>query len=190
MTAIHSQRLPPGKAAMNQAVSIRKAMKCSSLSNCGMGNCGSCGGSGVSVPHRTTASPNQPSPSHSLATVAARPSAMGLAVAGITDHVCPLGRREMERIVAHRHVALYVVEVDTGGIAQVVLELHHRHVAALETELDALEIRVLDLGREAHPGEAVLLTQVRDVEALLYVVGTGEQHRRARRQGVVERLDR
>src|SRR6185437_14611714 len=101
----------PGRAAVNQALSTRKALKCSSLSNWGMGG-SICGGSGVRVPHSTTASISQPTASQARRTAetAVPASAMGLAVTGVADHISACGRGELETIVAHRHVALHVVE--------------------------------------------------------------------------------
>src|SRR5579885_1377132 len=97
-----------------------------------------CGGVGVRLPHTIKAISARPAASQKRCTAGAtRDSAMLGAVAGVADHVGAGGRRESKRVVAQGWVALQVVQLDAGQAAQVVPELHHRYVRALEAELHA-----------------------------------------------------
>src|SRR5579859_5498040 len=118
-----------------------------------------------------------------------RSSATGLAIAGIADHVRAGWRGEIEAPVLDRYVALQVTESNSRETAEIVLELHDLQLLTLESQPHALKVRIFDPGRKADPHQAVLLAEFLHAEALLHVVGPGQQHRRARRQGIVERFD-
>src|SRR5580704_3752088 len=118
---------------------------CSNLSNWGTEARFRSGTEGARLPQMMMPSSTIPAATQARWTmgVTLAVSAMGLAVSCVTYNIRSGGRREMEHRIIHAGIALDVVETDAGGVAQVVLELHHRHVLTLEAEPHAVEIRIL-----------------------------------------------
>ncbi|SPA48569.1 protein of unknown function [Cupriavidus taiwanensis] len=104
----------------------------------------------------------------------------------LLHHVGALGHREPERIGRQRRVFLHAGEGQQRGVAERVAQFHGFEIAGLEADADALELRVLGLGRQLQPFHAVARRPVPDHEVLVEVVAAEQDRRRAGTQRAVE----
>src|SRR5688500_12188524 len=103
-----------------------------------------------------------------------------------TDNVGAFGWAELEAFGRDLRVALKLAELDDGGLAELVVELHRFETALAHAEADALERRILRARRRFEPVEPAFGSGGFQRVDLLDLIAAGEERRGTRAKRAVE----